>query len=183
MFYFSYFTKRNHFKNFEKCFFPLFIQSFVVFSFLLSQFPDLQDKTKKAIFVSMYCNSERLVTSYRHFAFQNFVHKKWQLGAKEKINFSFSWSHFVLKTTTTPKYCNVQIRYLQLFICTSGHHKFSKFIKLNFNIKTLKCIECIEKKYNYMTNPTTKIFFMKIKATEENWQKGNFVTQISIFSF
>ena len=52
---------------------------------------------------------------------------------------------FVLKiTTTTPKYCNVQIWRLWLCIRTSGHHKFckfSKFIRPNFFIKTLKCID------------------------------------------
>ena len=78
-------------------FFPLYLLNLLsFFSILCPQFPDSKGKTKKGIFISMSCNSKRLVTRSRHFGFQNFVHKKW-LGAKEKIKLSFSWS--LLETT------------------------------------------------------------------------------------
>ena len=88
---FQILLKENIWKILKNVFFTLFIQSIVVFLFLCPQFPDSKGKTKKGIFVSISCNSKRLVTSSRHFAFQNFVYKKW-LDAKEKIKFPFSWS-------------------------------------------------------------------------------------------
>ena len=83
VFYFHILLKKSILKILKNVFSPLFIQSVVVFFILCPQFPDSKGKTKKGIFVSMSCNSKRLVTRSRHFGFQNFVHKKW-LGAKEK---------------------------------------------------------------------------------------------------
>ena len=42
---------------------------------------------------------------------------------------------FVLEITTTPKFCYFQIWHFRLCISTSGHHKFSNFIRPNFLIK------------------------------------------------
>ena len=92
------FTKRKHFKNFEKYFFLLYIQSFVVISFLFPQFPDSKCKTKKGIFASISGNSKRLVASSRYFCFSKFCPKKnhW-VQRKKSVYIPFSWS--LLKIT------------------------------------------------------------------------------------
>ena len=69
--------------------FSLYLFDLLSFSSLLfPQFPDSQGKTKIGIFVSMPCNSKKLVSISRHFSFQNFVYKKW-IGAKEKLKLTF----------------------------------------------------------------------------------------------
>ena len=67
-----------------------------LFPFSFHSFQIQMVRPKKGIFVTMSCNSKRLVTSSGIFAFQNFVHKKW-LCAKEKIKLPFPW--YLLKTT------------------------------------------------------------------------------------
>ena len=80
--------KKKHFENFEKFFFPLFIQSVVVFSLLCPQFSDSKGKNKKGIFLSMSCNSKRLVTSSRRFFFSKFCSYK-VTGCKGKNQVTF----------------------------------------------------------------------------------------------
>ena len=67
-----------------------------LFPFSFHSFQIQMVRPNKGIFVTMSCNSKRLVTSSGIFAFQNFVHKKW-LCAKEKIKLPFPW--YLLKTT------------------------------------------------------------------------------------
>ena len=87
-------------KAFQKLWKIVFIFSNKHFSFLRYsmfffsssfsfQFPD----SKGSIFVNMFCNSKRRVTSSRpFFVFHNLAHKK-GLGTKEKIKLPFSRSH------------------------------------------------------------------------------------------
>ena len=69
---FQILLKENIWKILKNVFFTLFIQSIVVFLFLCPQFPDSKGKTKKGIFVSISCNSKRLVTIPRYFCFPKF---------------------------------------------------------------------------------------------------------------
>ena len=78
----------------------------------------------------------------------------------------FGWDlsvFFCLKNYYNTKYCNVQIWHLWLCICTSGHHKFSKFIRPNFLIKTLKCIDLDSYLANYQSH---KLYILKFSCPE-----------------
>ena len=94
-FYFSYFTQK---KAFQKLWKIVFISSnkhfsflrysmFCFFSFSL-QFPDSKSLTKKWIFVNMFCNSKRQVTSSTSFLFFIILSIKWT-GCKGKNQVTF----------------------------------------------------------------------------------------------
>ena len=83
---------KNGFYFLYKALFALEILNILsFFSFSFHSFQIQRVRPKKRIFVSIFCNSKRLVTGSRPLTFHNFVDKK-ELSAKEKIKLTFSWS-------------------------------------------------------------------------------------------
>ena len=99
---FFIFYQKKHFKNYEKLLFPLTsifhsgeIQCFV-FSFSF-QDPNQKDQTKNLIFLNLFCNSKRMITSFRSFLLFKILSKERDWVLRKKSSFfmiSFKITYF-----------------------------------------------------------------------------------------